>query len=346
MFDGCQQHAERAVYNNLWCIMSEAKKMKLDSSGPASDKRKPKHGKAGKRNYYAKAHEHGAGDRCMKPGHRGFLVTCNGHVRDCIRDSYRILNAYADELYGAADKTPAPDGNGGGDVAESNVPSDEEDISIKLQKEAEAAGRKQNKSFRFQNVDSGAMNCLFIQTTLPDPNEMAVKLMKDLSTTKKHKSRFILRMLPIQAVCRANLKDIIDVVGGLSDRFFLKEPKTYAIIFNRRLNNDLSRDDVIREVAELITTKNAGNKANLKSPQLAVIVEVIKGLCCIGILPEYYQLRKYNLVELVAQQSPAAALVREDESKADESTQKPEAEDKPNPAEQIESSGQEKVAVE
>ncbi|XP_050073115.1 THUMP domain-containing protein 1 homolog [Anopheles maculipalpis] len=331
--------------------MSEAKKIKLDSSGPPSDKRKPKHGKAGKRNYYAKAQDHGAGDRCLKPGHRGFLVTCNGHVRDCIRDSYRILNAYADELYGTADKTPTLDDNSGGDGVESNVPSDEEDISIKLQKEAEAASRKQNKSFRFQNVDSGALNCLFIQTTLTDPNEMAVKLMKDLSATKKHKSRFILRMLPIQAVCRANLKDIIDAVGRLSDLFFLKEPKTYAVIFNRRLNNDLSRDDVIREVAELITTKNAGNKANLKCPQLAVIVEVIKGLCCIGILPDYYQLRKYNLVELVAQQSTASAMpVKGDDSKAEEeSTQKSqEAEDKliPTAEQHIETSGQDKVTVE
>ncbi|XP_035916721.1 THUMP domain-containing protein 1 homolog [Anopheles stephensi] len=323
--------------------MSEAKKIKLDSAGTASDKRKPKHGKTGKRNYYAKAHDHGAGDRCMKPGHRGFLVTCNGHVRDCIRDSYRILNAYADELYGAVDKAPTPsdDTGGNGDAAESNAPSDEEDISITLQKEAEAAGQKQNsRSFRFQNVESGAMNCLFIQTTLPDPNEMAVKLMKDLSATKKHKSRFILRMLPIQAVCRANLKDIIDVVGKLSDRFFLKEPKTYAIVFNRRLNNDLSRDDVIREVAELITTKNAGNKANLKSPQLAVIVEVIKGLCCIGILPEYYQLRKYNLVELVAQPSPipAAPAKEVQQSNAEENAPKLAARDKPEPAEQIETS--------
>uniref|UniRef100_A0A182WIY7 THUMP domain-containing protein n=1 Tax=Anopheles minimus TaxID=112268 RepID=A0A182WIY7_9DIPT len=277
-----------------------------------------------RRNYYAKANERGGGDRCMKPGHRGFLVTCNGHVRDCVRDSYRILNAYADQLYGAADQTtPVNDEQ----QQQSDAASDEEDISIKLQKEALAAG-KQNKSFRFQSVESGALNCLFIQTTLPDPNEITYKLMKDLSETKQHKSRFILRMLPIQAVCRANLKDIMDVVGKLSDQYFLKEPKTFAILFNRRLNNDLSRDDVIRELAELIAAKNPGNKANLKSPDLAVTVEVIKGLCCIGILPEYYQLRKYNLVELVAPQNekcappPEAVAVTEVNELAVESNQK------------------------
>uniref|UniRef100_A0A182PA06 THUMP domain-containing protein n=1 Tax=Anopheles epiroticus TaxID=199890 RepID=A0A182PA06_9DIPT len=287
--------------------MSEAKKIKLDSVGSVPPQRKPKNGKAGKRNYYAKIRDgNGAGDvpreRNMKPGHRGILVTCNGHVRDCVRDSYRILNEYADELYGPVEKPSCVAAH------QPDEASDEEDISVKLQKEAEAAcqGRKAS-SFRFQSVESGAMNCLFIQTALPDPNELVVKLMKDLSLTKKHKSRFILRMLPIQAVCRANLKDIMDVVGSLGDRYFLKEPKTYAIIFNRRLNNDLSRDDVIRELADLITAKNVGNKTNLKNPELAVIVEVIKGLCCIGILPEYYQLRKYNVVELVATRPLAAS---------------------------------------
>uniref|UniRef100_A0A182J699 Uncharacterized protein n=1 Tax=Anopheles atroparvus TaxID=41427 RepID=A0A182J699_ANOAO len=280
--------------------MSDPKKMKLDASGNGKGRK----GKDGKRNYYAKAGENGGGksarERFLRTGHRGFLITCNGRVRDCVRDSYRILNEYADELYGPAEQTK--------DTAEKpaeDSEAEEEDISIKLQKEAEAAGQKSDKVFRFQSVESGAMNCLFIQTTLEKPSEIGFKLMKDLSVTKKHKSRFILRMLPIEAVCRANLKDIMDAVGALCDRYFLKEPKSYAIIFNRRLNNELSRDDVIRELADLITAKNAGNKANLKNPDLAVIVEVIKGLCCIGVLQEYYLLRKYNLAEIVAQTAPA-----------------------------------------
>ncbi|XP_053674187.1 THUMP domain-containing protein 1 homolog [Anopheles nili] len=279
--------------------MSEAKKIKLYSPNKAHDKGS-KHGKNSKRNYYANPKQGGSGEQSnrehfMKPGHRGFLITCNGHVRDCVRDSYRILNEYADEMgYGATTKTD--------EEKPATVSDEEEDISIQLQKEAKEAARK-DKSFRFQNVQSGAMNCLFIATTLPDPNEIAYKLMKELAATKKHKSRFILRMLPIEAVCRANIKDIMDSVGTLCDRYFLKEPKTYAIIFNRRLNNDLSRNDVIQELADLITAKNAGNKANLKNPDLAVIVEVIKGLCCIGVLREYYQLRKYNVVEITSQEA-------------------------------------------
>uniref|UniRef100_A0A2M4BUW9 THUMP domain-containing protein n=1 Tax=Anopheles marajoara TaxID=58244 RepID=A0A2M4BUW9_9DIPT len=278
--------------------MSEPKKMRMDSAAGKSNNGQRK-GKPGKRNYYNKSTA-----RFMQPGQRGFLVTCNGRLHDCIRDSYRILNEYADLLYGATaslsnEAEPVANEKSGDESEE------EEDISVTLQKEAAAAGIK--KPMRFQNVDSGATNCLFIRTTLKEPTALAHKVLQDLSKTRKAKSRFILRMVPIEAVCRANLKDIIDTVGSLSDRHFLKEPKTYAIIYNHRLNNELPRDDVIRELADLISSKNAGNKANLKNPELAVIVEVIKGLCCIGIVPEYYALRKYNLAEIVAQQPPSVA---------------------------------------
>ncbi|XP_035785112.1 THUMP domain-containing protein 1 homolog [Anopheles albimanus] len=276
--------------------MSEAKKMRMDSAASKGNNGQRK-GKPGKRNYYNRSTA-----RFMQPGQRGFLVTCNGRLHDCIRDSYRILNEYADLLYGA---TPSSNEAEPAANEKSSDESEEEDISVTLQKEAAAAGIK--KPMRFQNVDSGATNCLFIRTTLKEPTALAHKVLQDLSKTRKAKSRFILRMVPIEAVCRANLKDIIDTVGSLSDRHFLKESKTYAIIYNHRLNNELPRDDVIRELADLISSKNAGNKANLKNPELAVIVEVIKGLCCIGIVPEYYALRKYNLAEIVAQQPPPVA---------------------------------------
>uniref|UniRef100_A0A2M4CIS3 THUMP domain-containing protein n=1 Tax=Anopheles darlingi TaxID=43151 RepID=A0A2M4CIS3_ANODA len=292
--------------------MSEPKKMRMDSAAGKGNNGQRK-GKPGKRNFYNKSTA-----RFMQPGQRGFLVTCNGRLHDCIRDSYRILNEYADLLYGAA---PSPnEAEPAANEKSVDDESEEEDISVTLQKEAAAAGIK--KPMRFQNVDSGATNCLFIRTTLKEPTALAHKVLQDLSTTRKAKSRFILRMVPIEAVCRANLKDIIDTVGSLSDRHFLKEPKTYAIIYNHRLNNELPRDDVIRELADLISSKNAGNKANLKNPELAVIVEVIKGLCCIGIVPEYYTLRKYNLAEIVAQQPPPVV-------KGDSATDQKPAEEKP-----------------
>ena len=33
-------------------------------------------------------------------GMKGFLITCNTHEKEAVRESYNILNEYADKLYG------------------------------------------------------------------------------------------------------------------------------------------------------------------------------------------------------------------------------------------------------
>jgi tRNA acetyltransferase TAN1 len=40
-----------------------------------------------------------AGHR-LAPGQKGFLITCNDRERDAVKESYNILNEYADKLYG------------------------------------------------------------------------------------------------------------------------------------------------------------------------------------------------------------------------------------------------------
>jgi tRNA acetyltransferase TAN1 len=57
------------------------------------------------------------------------------------------------------------------------------------------------------------------------------------------------------------------------------------------------------------------NRADLKHPQLAVIVEVIRNICCLSVLPEYFELRKYNLLELCAPEGGIKVVDRVPERK-------------------------------
>lgn len=62
----------------------------------------------------------------------------------------------------------------------------------------------------------------------------------------------------------------------------------------------MNRDDLIRDLAEMVVTRHPENRADLKHPQLAIIVEIIRNMCCLSVVPEYFELRKYNLLELCA----------------------------------------------
>ncbi|XP_013117466.2 THUMP domain-containing protein 1 homolog [Stomoxys calcitrans] len=236
----------------------------------------------------------------LEAGHKGFIATCNFNEKDCVRECYNILNQYADDLYGPEDSTAFDENNGNKQEDKKDIEVNTDDIADELQKQIDATQQKSKGSAkrRFQVVDTGATNCVFIKTTLPDPNALASRIVKDIAETRKQKTRYLLRLVPIEIVCKANNKDIVDSAGLLSDKHFLNEPTTFSIVFNKRFNNDISRDGLIKELADIIHAKNIKHKVDLKYANKSLIVEVIKGLCCLSVVDNYMGMKKYNLVEL------------------------------------------------
>lgn len=69
--------------------------------------------------------------------------------------------------------------------------------------------------------------------------------------------------------------------------------------FSRHYNNNVDRMEVINSLAEVITRMNSGNKADLKNPEIAVVVEVMRGFCLLSIAPNYFKYKKYNVSKIV-----------------------------------------------
>lgn len=80
------------------------------------------------------------------------------------------------------------------------------------------------------------------------------------------------------------------------------------LFFSRHSNDSIHREEIINDLAEIIKKKNPGNRANLKNPELAVVVEVIRGVCLISVAPDYYKYRKYNLLEICAVKQNVACV--------------------------------------
>ncbi|ALC43541.1 CG15014, partial [Drosophila busckii] len=229
----------------------------------------------------------------LQAGLRGFLVTCNMNEKACVRECYNLLNHYADNLYGP--EAPEAGDKPQQQTSPKEADSDSDDLEAAAAKCREAV--KQRK-VRFQNVDTGTQNCLFIRTQLEDPVGMGKHIVTDIATTGKAMSRFVLRLVPIEAVCRANMQDIINAAGTLFDKHFLKEPTTYGIIFNHRYNQKITRDQIIKDLAELVNSKNIGNKVDLQHAKKSIIVEVLRGWCLLSVIDNYLECKKYNLAEL------------------------------------------------
>ncbi|KAH8286932.1 hypothetical protein KR018_010713, partial [Drosophila ironensis] len=242
----------------------------------------------------------------LQPGQRGFFATCNMNEKGCVRECYNLLNHYADILYGPEQEEVQeepeknqPKAEGEPEKATEKAASEEDPDDDDL--EAAAAKCRESLSsrkVRFQNVDTGTTNCVFIRTLLEDPVTLGKHIVQDIAATGKSMSRFVLRLVPIETVCRANMPDIVEAAGALFDKHFLKEPSSYGIIFNHRFNQQIKRDQVITQLAELVNSKNVGNKVDLQKAQKSIIVEVLRGWCLLSVIDNYLDCKKFNLAEL------------------------------------------------
>ncbi|TNN46186.1 THUMP domain-containing protein 1 [Liparis tanakae] len=130
-------------------------------------------------------------------------------------------------------------------------------------------------------------------------DKLVHRILADLHATKKKKSRVILRMLPVTGTCKAFQEDIVKYLTTFLEPWF-KTPNsgTYQIAFKARNSTHNKRDDIIKAIAGVVGTLNPKNKVDLTKPELTIIVEVIKAVCCLSVVKDYALYRKYNVQEV------------------------------------------------
>ncbi|KAF6203024.1 hypothetical protein GE061_003437 [Apolygus lucorum] len=230
----------------------------------------------------------------LSVGMKGFLCTCNMRMKECIREAYNLLNDFSDKLDGPE---------------KIEEPSDS--IEDELEKELNDM-RKKPKDKKFQVVETGADNTVFIKTTVDDPKKITYEIFSEIYTSKQNRSRFLLRMVPIDVTCKAYIEDIRKAADGLFDQPFKCDPLTFNVFYKARYNNSLLRDEVLSAMVTLVKDRNIAHKVDLTKPQKTVIVEVIKGVCCLSVVDDFYKYRKYNLAEAAKPESEPKNLEVED----------------------------------
>ncbi|GJQ84160.1 hypothetical protein Trydic_g2839 [Trypoxylus dichotomus] len=229
---------------------------------------------------------------------KGFLCSCNGHEKECIKECCNILNNYAERLC----RDDLPKVNVDSSQLPPSVNSSVEDIEADLQKEI-AMLRSDNHSIdikRFQIVDSGAKNFLFIRTTCIDPVVLATAIVKDIAETKQLQARHLIRLVPIETTCKAYIDNIKKACANLLEKHFSDGARTFSILYNHRnnSNNHLSRDVVIAEVAKLVSGLSDKHTVDLNGAEVTIVIEIIKSIALLAVIPDYLKYKKFNLHSL------------------------------------------------
>lgn len=166
---------------------------------------------------------------------------------------------------------------------------------------------------------------MFIKANVEDPSELGHEILSDIARTQVLKSRFALRLLPVQITCKAFVEEIMQAAETLLEPHFrlpYGESRTFSVLFKSRNNNSMSRDKVVPRIGQLIKDMNPLNSCDYHSPDRVVLVEVVCKICCLSVVRDFYKLRKYNLHEVASVKS-AESAVKEQMGVAEKDTEKP-----------------------
>ncbi|RLM69590.1 nucleolin [Panicum miliaceum] len=159
----------------------------------------------------------------------------------------------------------------------------------------------------FASLESGCNGCIFIQMHRragdPGPVEIVQNMMSSAASTRKHMSRFILRVLPVEVACYASEEEITKAISPLVEKYFPKECPSdhkFAVLYEARSNTGIDRMKIINAVAKSVPQPH---KVDLKNPDKTIIVQIAKTICMIGVVERYKELAKFNLRQLTSPES-------------------------------------------
>lgn len=117
----------------------------------------------------------------------------------------------------------------------------------------------------------------------------------DAKSRKAPSSRFVTRMIPIQATCFASLEEIRLTSAELLKIYLPPNTKTFAVAPKRRHCDSLSRDQIIDTVAGSVLELIPACKVQLEKPDATIVVEICKNICGISVVEDYGRYRNFNL---------------------------------------------------
>ncbi|KAF9731487.1 hypothetical protein PMIN06_000406 [Paraphaeosphaeria minitans] len=235
----------------------------------------------------------GGENRGIQPGDTGIWVTCAMNKEaPTVFDLRQLFDKYASQLYGDTQEAEAAEGENSG--------ASDVDIESEIKKEVEGI-RKPNVDPLFKNIKLPGQCLIFFKTRSPvEPVSFLHKICQDTADgNEPQRCRFVKRLTPLSAIGKIagnGLKDVATEV--LAPHFHGPEQtgKKFAIRVNIRNNKQISRDEIIQQVAALV---GKGHKVNLSDYDRLILVEVyqsVVGMSVVG--SDYDKLKKYNLAEL------------------------------------------------
>ncbi|TPX67059.1 hypothetical protein SpCBS45565_g04023 [Spizellomyces sp. 'palustris'] len=252
----------------------------------------------------------------VEPGMQGIMAFCTmNKEKQAVAELRNILDEFAEQLYGREQNSEESTINDSVADEEGQDVADMLDRELK-QLQSKREGKEEQFHWRKTNIDC----MVFLQTHHPiDPSDFVYRILTDLQTKKIKRTRYTMRMHPVQETCRAYMDDIKQLAQRLLSPYFHQEeqsPVRWACEPRIRWNDKIKRGDLIIEIANVVGQNHV---VNLKQPELTVVIDIFKNICAMAVVRDYPGLKKYNLEKIFeAEQEAVEAQQGDDAPKSQE----------------------------
>ncbi|QDZ25024.1 hypothetical protein HOP50_15g75670 [Chloropicon primus] len=197
----------------------------------------------------------------------------------------------------------------------------EKSISERLKSELEELRDPRKKAYRYHMM-KGVNGVIFLEFTeeargVWTPAEAAAAIADDAVRTRKCKSKWIGRMIPVETSCFASLDDIGKLAESVAEKHFPKdkgEGLTFAVEYESRSCKQFNRMDVIDKFAHAVSQPPYVVK--LRGADRSILVQLITNKCFVSVVPGYKEKYcKFNLQRLVEREEEQG---EDDEAKKDD----------------------------
>ncbi|KAF7507300.1 hypothetical protein GJ744_010734 [Endocarpon pusillum] len=224
----------------------------------------------------------------------GIFVTCDkGQEVKCLREMDDILSEYIhSHLEAPPNEAAAETTKGDGDI--------EEDIEKELES-LKSSSTNQKKPYTFVRLEIACVS--FIRTQPPlDPVNLVLQICeKAYSGSSRQRSRYVKRLTPVSCIRKTlgnGLEQLCEEVlrPVFGDSTITKK---FAIRSNIRNNEQLSRDVVIKTVADAVTRLGSSHSVDLTNYDCLILIEVYRNVCGMSVVgSDFEKLKRFNLSEI------------------------------------------------
>jgi tRNA acetyltransferase TAN1 len=130
-----------------------------------------------------------------------------------------------------------------------------------------------------------------------DPIDTVRRIMSDNETKASGapSSRFVTRMIPLQATCYASIEELNLTTQALVEKYLPRDAKTFAVESKRRSCDNLTRDQIIETVASKVLAVLPDCKVKLEKPDVTILVEICRTLCGVSVIENCASFKRFNL---------------------------------------------------